>query len=105
MSWRCVGRTLTKQFAEQGQAATHPLQHVLSTRAGTECVAHVVQAVTSLDPSITILFIEGVGAYYSKGDISWPHGHGGQREVGAFREVLPRQPTPGCSARVARRRW
>ena len=41
--------------------ATHPFQYALSTRAGTECVAHVVQA----DPSATILSIDGVGAYDS----------------------------------------
>ena len=62
---RLVGRTLAKQFVEQGQAATHPFQCALSTRAGTECVAHVVQALTSLDPSATILSIDGVGAYDS----------------------------------------
>ena len=111
---RLVGRTLAKQFAEQGQAATHPFQYALSTRAGTECVAHVVQALTSLDPSATILSIDGVGAYdFENGDASWPHGHGGRREVGALRETLLRQPLNvhmgrrgrGCSARVARRRW
>ena len=62
---RLVGRTLAKQFAEQGQAATHPFQYALSTRAGTECVAHVVQALTSLDPSATMLSIGGVGAFDS----------------------------------------
>ena len=90
---RLVGRTLAKQFAEQGQAATHPFQYVLSTRAGTECVAHVVQALTSLDPSTIILSIDCVGAHdsISNGDVSWPHGHDGRREVGAFRETLLRQ--------------
>ena len=62
---RLVGRTLAKQFAEQAQGATRPFQYALSTRAGTECVAHVVQALTSLDPSATILSIDGVGAYDS----------------------------------------
>ena len=60
---RCVSvvgwRTLANQFAE------HPFQHALATRAGTECVAHVVQALTSLDPSANILSIDGVGAYDS----------------------------------------
>ena len=60
---RLVGRTLAKHFAEQGQAATHLFQCVLSTRAGTECVAHVVQALTSLDPSATNLSIVCAGAY------------------------------------------
>ena len=45
---RLAGRTLAKQFAEH-----------------TECVAHVVQAFTSLDPSATILSIDSVGAFDS----------------------------------------
>ena len=39
----------------------HPFQFALSTRAGTKCVAHVVQAV--LDRAATILSLDGVGAY------------------------------------------
>ena len=62
---RLVARTLAKQFAEQAQVATHPFQYALSTRAGTECVAHVVQTLTSQDRSATILSIDGVGAYDS----------------------------------------
>ena len=58
-----VARTLAQQFGPQVEAATHPFQYALSTRAGTECVAHVVQALTSLDPRATILSIDSVGAY------------------------------------------
>ena len=58
---RLVGRTLAKQFAEQSQAATHPSQYALSTRACRECVAHVVQALTSLDPSATYIWEDEVG--------------------------------------------
>ena len=60
---RLVARTLAQQFGPQAEAATHPSQHALSTRAGTECVAHVVQALTSLESEATILSIDGVGAY------------------------------------------
>ena len=45
------------------EVATHPFQYALSTRAGTECVAHVIQALTDLNESTTILSIDGVGAY------------------------------------------
>ena len=38
---RLVARTLTQQFGPQAEAATHPFQYALSTRAGTKCVAHV----------------------------------------------------------------
>ena len=55
----------------------------------------------------------GLRFNFEKGDVSWPHGHGGRREVGALRETLLRQPLNvhmgrrgrGCLARVARRRW
>ena len=62
---RLVARTIAKQFAEQAEGATHPLQYALSTRAGTECVAHIVQAITSMDENATLLSTDGVGAYDS----------------------------------------
>ena len=46
---RLLARTLAQQFGPQAEAATHPFQYALSTRAGTECVAHLVQALTSSD--------------------------------------------------------
>ena len=60
---RFVARTLAQQFGPQAETATHPFQHASSTRAGTECVAHVLQALTSLDREATTLSINGVGAY------------------------------------------
>ena len=60
---RLVARTMAQQFGPQAEGATHPFQYALSTRAGTECVAHVVQALTSLDKGATILSIDGIGAY------------------------------------------
>ena len=42
-----------------GEVATHPFQYALSTRDGTECVTHIVQALTSEKPESTI---DGVGA-------------------------------------------
>ena len=46
-----------------GEAATHPFQYALSTRAGTECVTHIVQAMTSEDREATILSIDGISVY------------------------------------------
>ena len=60
---RLVARTITQQFTEEAEAVTHPFQYALSTRAGTECVAHVVQSLASMDSNATILSIDGVGAY------------------------------------------
>ena len=35
----------------------------MSTRAGTECVAHALQALTELDPRATVVSIDGVSAF------------------------------------------
>ena len=59
---RLVARTLAQQFGPQADGATHPFQYALSTRAGTECVAHVVQALTSLDKGATILSMGRCGS-------------------------------------------
>ena len=40
---RVVARTIAQQFTPLAEAAT-PFQYALSTRAGTECVTHIVQS-------------------------------------------------------------
>ena len=40
-----------------------PFQFALSTRAGTDCVGHVVRASTDADHRLTILSVDGIGAY------------------------------------------
>ena len=35
----------------------------LATRAGVECVAHVIQTLTDVDPEATVLSVDGVGAF------------------------------------------
>ena len=47
----------------QDEAATHAFQYALSTLAGIECVAHVVQVLTSFHLRTTMFSIDGVGAY------------------------------------------
>ena len=37
----------------------------MTTRAGTECIAHVLQGVTDLDHRATVLSIDGIGAFDS----------------------------------------
>ena len=44
------------------EEATAPFQYALSTRAGCECVAHAVQAMTDVDGR-AILSIDGIGAF------------------------------------------
>ena len=47
---RLVARTMVKQVSKQVEAATAPFQYALSTKAGCECVAHILQCVTDEDP-------------------------------------------------------
>ena len=58
-----VARTIAQQINPAGEQATEPFQHALTTRAGVECVAHVVQTLTDLDPQATVLSVDGVGAF------------------------------------------
>ena len=60
---RLVARTIAKQVIEKVEAATAPFfQYALSTKAGCECVAHILQTLTDLDLEATIMLIDGVGA-------------------------------------------
>ena len=60
---RLVARTLAQQVGEEVEQATAPFQFALSTRAGTECVAHLVQTLTQDDPAATVVSIDGIGAF------------------------------------------
>ena len=43
--------------------ACAPYQYALSTRSGMDCVAHALRAATHLDPTLTVISIDGVGAF------------------------------------------
>ena len=60
---RIVARTIAQQIGKEVEEATSPYQFALSTRAGTECVGHALQAKTALNKRNTILSIDGVGAF------------------------------------------
>ena len=62
---RLVSRTMARQLGEAVRVATAPFQYALSTRAGCECVAHVLQAVTEADPSATVLSMDGISVFDS----------------------------------------
>ena len=47
---RLVARTIAQQLGPQVEAATAPFQYALSTRAGSECVAHVIQGLCEVNP-------------------------------------------------------
>ena len=59
---RLIARTIAKQIAKQVEVATAPWQHALTTRAGCECVAHLLQHLTDGDAQATILSVDGIGA-------------------------------------------
>ena len=60
---RLVARTLAKQFMKVFEAECAPFQYALSTRAGTDCVGHLLRAATDANPNATILTVDGIGAY------------------------------------------
>ena len=60
---RLVAKTLARQYGGAVEAACAPYQFALSTRAGTDCVGHVVRLLTDEKPRATLLSIGGVGAY------------------------------------------
>ena len=60
---RFVARTIAKQVAKEAEQATAPFQYTLSTKAGCECVAHIIQTMTDQDAEATVVSIDGVGAY------------------------------------------
>ena len=59
---RLVARTMAQQLNAAVERATSPFQYALTTRAGVECVAHVVLTFTDLDPGAAVLS-DGVGAF------------------------------------------
>ena len=60
---RLVAKTLARQFMEQVESTCAPFQFALSTRAGTDCVGHAIRVVTERQPDMTVLSIDGIGAY------------------------------------------
>ena len=56
-------RTIAQQMSDVVEAATALYQHALSTRVGTECIAHILQTLTEDDPRTTVLSIDGIGTF------------------------------------------
>ena len=44
------------------QQGTAPFQCAMARKAGCECISHVVQALTELNPDATILSVDGMSA-------------------------------------------
>ena len=60
---RLVARTMAQQLGPQVESATAPFQYALSTRAGSECVAHVIQGLSEWNPDSTGMSIDGISAH------------------------------------------
>ena len=60
---RLVGRTLAQQHSRAFDAACAPFQFALSTRAGTDAVAHMLRAATDASWQRTVVSVDGVGAF------------------------------------------
>ena len=60
---RLIARTIAQEIGETVQSATAPFQYVLKTRAGTECVSHILQTLVESDADATIVSIDGIGAF------------------------------------------
>ena len=60
---RLVAKSLARQFSKEVERACAPFQFALSTRAGTDCVGHVIRALTDANPTATVLSVDGIGAY------------------------------------------
>ena len=59
-----VRRLVIETIAQQIRGpVTSPFQHALSTRAGTECIAHAIQAITDADPRATVFSVDGISTY------------------------------------------
>ena len=83
---RLVARSLARQFGEEMEAACAPFQFALSTRAGTDCVGHVIRFLTEAYPGLSVLSVDGVGAY----DNIWRSAMLGKlRELPTASKILP----------------
>ena len=83
---RLVARTMSKQLMEAVQSATSPFQYAMATKAGCECISHVLQGLTELNPNATILSVDGMSAYDT---ISWRAMLQGLSNVEGGRSALP----------------
>ena len=54
---------MSQQMMEAVQSATSPYQYAMATRAGCECISHVLQGLTEMNPNATILSVDGLSAY------------------------------------------
>ena len=57
---RLVARPIAQQVSEDVEQATKPFQFALRTRAGCECVSHVLHTLAEMDENAALLSVDGV---------------------------------------------
>ena len=62
---RLVSRIIAQQFSPAVERATAPFQYALTTRAGCECIGHILQVETDSNCERTVLSVDGIGASIS----------------------------------------
>ena len=60
---RLVASTLAREYGQDIVDACASYQYALSTRAGTECIAHAFRAATEATGNKCLLSVDGIGAY------------------------------------------
>ena len=60
---RLVARPIAQQASEDVEKATKTFQFALRTRAGCECVGHVLDTLAEMDENAALLSVDGVGAF------------------------------------------
>ena len=60
---RLVAKTMAQHWGDAVDAFTAPHQYAPRTKAGCECVAHVFQDFTELDPLATVTSVDGISAF------------------------------------------
>ena len=83
---RLVSRTIAQQLGPAVERATAPYQYAMSTKAGCECIAHVLQSLCEADPRSTVISVDGVSAFDLISRESMMHG---LMRVAGGGEVLP----------------
>ena len=83
---RLVSRTIAQQLGPAVEKATAPHQYAMTTKAGCECIAHVLQSVCESNPQSTVVSVDGVSAFDLISRESMLHG---LMRVAGGGEVLP----------------
>ena len=60
---RLIARTMSLQLMDAVLQATAPFQYAIATKAGCECISHVLQTLTELIPNATMLSVDGMSFF------------------------------------------